>query len=134
MKIVETCLYAKNLEEIESFYSDILGLEIVMKEENRHIFFRCGDYMLLVFNPQHTRNVQTEMDGNPIPLHGAEGPGQLAFGVSVDEFEPLKEELLKKNVPIESEVDWPNKSRSFYFRDPANNSLLNLLHYTISIG
>lgn len=123
MKIAETCLYANNLEEIESFYSEVLGLEIVMKEENRHIFFKCGDSMLLIFNPEHTLNVQTEMDGNPIPLHGTKGPGHLAFGVSPDEFEPLKEDLRKKNVPIESEVDWPNRSRSFYFRDPANNSL-----------
>lgn len=123
MKIAETCLYALNLEEIESFYSEVLELEIVMKEENRHIFFKCGDSMLLIFNPEHTLNVQTEMDGNPIPLHGTKGPGHVAFGVSPDEFESVKEDLQKKNVPIESEVDWPNRSRSFYFRDPANNSL-----------
>ncbi len=30
-----------------------------MKEETRHIFFRCEDSMLLVFNPQHTLNVIT---------------------------------------------------------------------------
>jgi len=123
MKIAETCLYAENLEEIESFYTEILGLEVIMKEENRHIFFKCGDSMLLVFNPEHTLNIQTEMDGSPIPLHGAKGPGHLAFGVAPDEFEPLKSDLRKKSIPIESEVDWPNKSRSFYFRDPANNSL-----------
>lgn len=123
MKIAETCLYAENLEEIEQFYTQILELEIAMKEENRHIFFHCENSMLLIFNPEHTRNVQTDMDGSPIPLHGATGPGHLAFGVPADEFEDLKSDLRKKDVSIESEVDWPNKSRSFYFRDPANNSL-----------
>lgn len=62
MKIAENCLYANNLEEIESFYTEVLGLEIGMKKENRHIFFKCGDSMLLIFNPEHTRNVQTKMN------------------------------------------------------------------------
>jgi len=65
----------------------------------------------------------TEIDENPIPLLGTKGAGQLAFGVPVGEVEPLKSDLREKNIPIESEAEWPNKSRSFYFRDPANNNL-----------
>lgn len=123
MKIAETCLYAENLEEVESFYSEILGLEVIMKEENRHIFFRCNDSMLLIFNPQHTLYKQTEVNGKPVPLHGASGPGHIAFGVSETEYNELKSILESNDIDIESEVNWPNESQSFYFRDPANNSL-----------
>lgn len=121
--IAETCIYATNLEETESFYTDILEFETVMKEEGRHVFFKCGDDMLLLFNPDHTRNKQTDMDGDPVPLHGASGAVHVAFSVQPDAFEKVKEKLKNQDVTIESEIDWPNSSRSFYFRDPAGNSL-----------
>lgn len=121
--VAETCLYAKNLEEAEKFYSDILGLELVLKEENRHLFFRAGDDMLLIFNPHHTKNQQTEVEGNPVPLHGASGSVHVAFSVQPEEYTALKHSLQNFGVVIESEKSWPNSNRSFYFRDPANNSL-----------
>lgn len=121
--VAETCLYATNLSETWKFYSEVLGLEIVMKEEGRHCFFKCGDNMLLLFNPEHTLNKQTDVDGNPIPLHGATGPIHVAFSVEPDQYHSIKNHLIKHGVLIESEVSWPNVSQSFYFRDPANNSL-----------
>lgn len=121
--IAETCIYATNLEEAEIFYTEILGLETIMKEEGRHVFFKCGDDMLLLFNPDHTRKKQTDMDGNLVPLHGASGAVHVAFSVQPDAFEKVKKKLKKQDVTIESEISWPNSSQSFYFRDPAGNSL-----------
>lgn len=121
--IAETCLYAKNLEETARFYSEVLGFEIIMKEENRHVFFKCIDDMLFLFNPDHTRKKLTEVDGHPVPLHGATGSIHVAFSVSKNSYEQVKEQLKEQEVTIESEISWPNKSRSFYFRDPAGNSL-----------
>ena len=121
--IAESCLYATNLEETERFYRDVLDLEVVMKERGRHVFFRCGNDMLLIFNPEHTAHTQTEVNGKPVPLHGATGAGHLAFSVSSEAYESVRDELTSRGVAIESEIDWPNKSRSFYFRDPADNSL-----------
>ncbi|MFO7845279.1 MAG: VOC family protein [Balneolaceae bacterium] len=122
-RIVETCLYAKNLHEIKPFYSKILGLKSVMEEPGRHIFFKCGDGMLLIFNPERTSSEQSEVNGNPVPLHGTKGAGHVAFSVDENEFETVKNNLLEAGVQIESEIEWPNNSRSFYFRDPAYNSL-----------
>lgn len=121
--IAETCLYAPNLEEAEQFYKNVLNLKVVMKEENRHVFFKCGYSMLLVFNPEHTRNKQTDVNGNPVPLHGANGSVHVAFSVEPKKFSDVKDYLIKNDVTIESEISWPNQSRSFYFRDPAGNSL-----------
>lgn len=121
--IAETCIYAANLDETECFYRDVLNLNIIMKEENRHVFFKCGDDMLLLFNPHHTRKKQTDVDGNPVPLHGATGPVHIAFSVEPDAFNSVKDQLRKHGVTIESEISWPNNSHSFYFRDPAGNSL-----------
>lgn len=121
--IVETCIYATNLEETERFYRDILELKVVLREENRHVFFKCADSMLLLFNPEHTQNNQTFVNGNPIPLHGAIGPIHVAFSVESDQYRSIKRHLKDHEIPIESEVSWPNNSRSFYFRDPASNSL-----------
>ena len=53
-EILETCLYVDNLQKAEAFYTDILGFERYAVEEERHIFFRCGNRMLLLFLPQTT--------------------------------------------------------------------------------
>lgn len=122
-RIVETCLYAENLEKIESFYSDILGLSKVMEEPGRHIFFRCGHSMLLIFNPSQTSGEQTYVNGSPVPLHGATGAGHVAFSVEKDRYQTVKKKIIEAGIQIESEVNWPGGSQSFYFRDPADNSL-----------
>jgi len=121
--IVETCLYASDLKKAEWFYSEVLKLEPVVSEENRHVFFRCGGGMLLIFNPDHTKQEKTFMNGDLVPLHGCKGPGHVAFGIDPEEYDLWKERLVKLTIEIESEVTWPNGYKSLYFRDPANNSL-----------
>lgn len=121
--ILETCLYAENLDEIEAFYSALPGIEFVSKEEGRHVFFKCGDGMLLIFNPDHTAAIQTEINGSKIPLHGAKGDGHIAFGIQKEELDNWKDFFQQNKIHIESEVVWPNGSVSLYFRDPAGNSL-----------
>ncbi len=129
-QIVETCLYAEDLEAAGDFYEQILGLRPVVIEKGRHVFFRCGDGMLLIFNPDHTANVQTDMNGDPIPLHGARGPGHVAFSVHKNKFDEWRTYLQQNNVEIESEVTWPNGAQSIYFRDTARNSV-ELIHSDI---
>lgn len=122
-KILETCIYVRDLIAAAEFYGDILGLEKISADENRHIFFKCGDGMLLIFNPDHTSSEQTSVNGNPVPLHGATGPMHLAFAVEESEYPKWKKRLISFQIEIESEVQWPNGFRSIYFRDPAGNSI-----------
>ena len=120
--ILETILYARDLDTVERFYRDVLGMEPATKVSGRHIFYRCGQQMLLMFNPDVTSKAQN-LDGQSIPSHGAIGPGHLCFRASAAEVDAWKARLEECGVAIESEYIWPNGGRSIYFRDPAGNCL-----------
>lgn len=121
--VMESCLYASDLDTAERFYVDVLGLEVVAREQGRHVFFRCGSGVLLMFNPAHTNTERTYVGGSFVPLHGTSGPGHLAFRVSADALPRWRERLKENGVPVESEIRWPRGGASVYFRDPAGNSL-----------
>ncbi|MBU2645585.1 VOC family protein [bacterium] len=121
--VLETCLYAQDLAKAETFYTQVLKLELFLKSPDRHLFFRCGDAMLLIFNPDRTRHQQSRVNGSPVPGHGTAGPGHVAFNVPEAEIQTWREWLIQHDVTIESEVTWPSGGSSLYFRDPANNSL-----------
>ena len=116
--ILETCLYVDDLATAEVFYRDVLGLECVGRQEGRHVFFRCGPQMLLVFNPQRTCQ-----RGSDVPHHGANGPAHVAFAVGEDELDCWQARLRDAGTPIERVVSWPQGGKSVYFRDPAGNSV-----------
>jgi catechol 2,3-dioxygenase-like lactoylglutathione lyase family enzyme len=116
-EILETCLYADDLDAAEDFYARVLGLERIARVEGRHVFFRCGGRVFLVFNPTETAA------GGVIPGHGATGPGHACFAASDDELEGWRKHLRASGVEIEQEKEWPGGGRSLYFRDPAGNSV-----------
>jgi catechol 2,3-dioxygenase-like lactoylglutathione lyase family enzyme len=121
--VLESCLYTEDLDAAERFYAGVMGLEVISFERGRHVFFRCGEGVLLVFNPLRTSTESTEVNGAPIPLHGSRGAGHLAFRAVEEELPRWKEHLARAGVEIESEVEWPKGGRSLYFRDPAGNSI-----------
>jgi catechol 2,3-dioxygenase-like lactoylglutathione lyase family enzyme len=121
--VLETSLYVDNLEAAERFYGGVLGLTKIFFVPGRQLVFRCQENVLLIFNPQHTERERVIINGGAIPLHGARGPGHMAFRVSKNELETWRKHLRDSAVAIESEVSWPNGAHSIYFRDPAGNSL-----------
>ena len=121
--LLESCLYAADLEAAEQFYSGVLNLESIAKEPGRHVFFRCGTGVFLVFNPAATASTPGSVGGAPIPMHGSRGPGHLAFRVEEEALPAWRARLQATGVAIESEVAWPRGGHSIYFRDPAGNSL-----------
>ncbi len=120
--ILETVLYADDLAAIEKFYSQTLGLEVV-RSDARQVFFRCGQGMLLIFNP--TKTVDPVHPGSPFPVppHGTKGHGHACFRANAAEIQAWKEQLEKEDIAIEADFVWPSGGRSIYFRDPAGNSL-----------
>jgi catechol 2,3-dioxygenase-like lactoylglutathione lyase family enzyme len=120
--VLETAVYADDLDAATRFYGDILGLTAFSRQAGRHVFFRCGDGVFLVFNPQTTLNESNFLDGPPVP-HGATGPGHMAFRVHEAEIPAWRERLTTAGVAIERELRWPNGGHSLYFRDPAGNSI-----------
>ena len=116
--ILETCLYVDDLKAAEQFYETVLGLEFVRRKEGRHVFFRCGNQMLLLFNPNRCR-----IKGSSVPAHGAIGASHIALSVDLSDLEGWRNRLHENGVAIERTVDWPQGGHSLYFRDPAGNSL-----------
>lgn len=115
--ILETALYAEDLDAAVRFYGEVIGLRLHAREPGRHVFFRCGAGMLLVFDPRSTAA------GSHVPGHGATGPGHMAFTVHMSEIEAWRETLSAHGIAIEAQIDWPRGGRSIYVRDPAGNSV-----------
>jgi catechol 2,3-dioxygenase-like lactoylglutathione lyase family enzyme len=122
-RVLESCLYAIDLDTAERFYTQVIGLQLHAREDGRHVFFRCGDGMVLVFNPDHTSTVATTIGGSSVPLHGTRGAGHLAFAMREDEIPAWRSHLEQAGVEVESEVRWPQGGTSLYIRDPAGNSI-----------
>ena len=115
--LVEAGVYADDLDKAETFYREVLGLEMRAKEPGRHAFFRVGESMLLIFRAEAT------LTGGMLPPHGAHGPGHFALGIPTDALDAWREHLRARGMEIEQEVEWPNGGKSLYFRDPAGNSV-----------
>ena len=115
-RIIETSLYVKDLDRAGKFYTEVLGLEVVTKKERRHLFLKAGKSMLLLFQPETTSSEQDTP-------HGAKGEIHFALEIERGDLERWKQTLLEQQVPIESEVTWPNSAKSIYFRDPDRNSV-----------
>jgi catechol 2,3-dioxygenase-like lactoylglutathione lyase family enzyme len=116
-RVLETILYVDDLEAAERFYGGPLGLALDSRKEGLFAFFRIGDAMLLLFEPGASRR------SRGVPAHGAAGPGHACFAVAEGELDGWKARLAAADIAIEHEQDWPRGGRSFYFRDPAGNSL-----------
>lgn len=116
--ILETALYVSNIERAEAFYATVLGLRRISKQPERHVFYYCGESVLLLFRAE-----ATAIKTSSVPTHGAHGPGHMAFRVREEEMEAWRQHLQSCGVEIETEIRWPEGGYSIYFRDPDGNSL-----------
>ncbi|MCA0029202.1 MULTISPECIES: VOC family protein [unclassified Mesorhizobium] len=121
--ILESALYVTDLHAAEQFYRDTLGLHLLGKVEGRHLFFRCGPGVLLIFNAEATKIPPAPDAKLKVPPHGTVGEGHLCFAATAVEIAAWKAHLKTKNVAIESEFEWPQGGRSIYIRDPSGNSI-----------
>jgi len=116
--IIETAIYVDDLDAAEAFYQRILGLPVIGKEPGRHVFFQVGKAgVLLAFLAEAT------LKGDQLPPHGATGPGHFALGIEAETLDAWRKLLQSQGVVIEKAMDWPHGGKSFYFRDPAGNSV-----------
>ncbi|MGE0700816.1 MAG: VOC family protein [Hyphomicrobiaceae bacterium] len=121
--VLETVLYAHDLDATEAFWREVMGMEPFSKLAGRQLFYRCGDQVLLIFNPEATA-IPPKQDALPVPPHGMNGEGHVCFRASAEEIERWRTHLESKGIAIESDFVWPaSGGRSIYFRDPAGNCL-----------
>lgn len=119
-QVLETCLYVDDLAAAETFYSQVLALEPLARVAGRHVFFRCGTGVFLLFNPARTAQAEGPL---PVPAHGAHGPGHVAFAIGPAEIPAWRDHLRRHGIELEAEMTWPSGGQSLYFRDPAGNSV-----------
>ena len=117
-EILESCLYVNDLDAARRFYDKVLGLELVEFQQDRHLFWRCGQRMLLLFLAE-----RCDRSDSSLPRHGARGAGHMAFAAPDLDIASWKRHLEQCGVVIEKMVTWPRGGQSVYFRDPAGNSL-----------
>lgn len=116
-KIKETCLYVHDLDEAFEFYHKKLELPVINFLPGKHLFLRCGTSVLLLFNPEDSKNKKSP------PAHYGGGKQHFAFEVALQHYEKAKKEILDKGISIAEEVTWKSGRKSFYFNDPAGNVL-----------
>lgn len=120
--VLEAALYVDDLDAAAGFYGGVLGLEQVIRHDPRHVFFRCGSAVVLLFRAEHSR-IAPAAGALPVPPHGADGPGHLCFSVPGPSLDAWAAHLTRAGVGIEADYHWPNGARSIYVRDPAGNSV-----------
>ena len=119
---LEAALYVDDLDAAQHFYGTLMGLEEIVRVEGRHVFYRVGRTVLLIFDPTATRT-GSDNAALPVPGHGAQGQGHYCFAAEAAELADWHDWLIAAGIPIEADFHWPNGARSVYFRDPAGNSL-----------
>jgi catechol 2,3-dioxygenase-like lactoylglutathione lyase family enzyme len=116
--IHEAALYTMDLDAAERFWRR-LGFQQIGRADRRHVFFRAGRDLLLIFD-----SASTIRSGGRVPAHGALGPTHVAFAVPDHAaLDGWRRRLELAEVAIEHEQHWPNGGLSLYFRDPAGNSI-----------
>ncbi|PKP72638.1 MAG: glyoxalase/bleomycin resistance/extradiol dioxygenase family protein [Alphaproteobacteria bacterium HGW-Alphaproteobacteria-6] len=120
---LESALYASDLAAAEAFYGGVIGLGIITRQPGRHVFFRVGASVLLVFDPEATRRPPGPGASLPVPPHGGDGAGHYCFAVPEAELDGWRDHLTRAGIAIEADFRWPGGARSLYVRDPAGNSV-----------
>jgi catechol 2,3-dioxygenase-like lactoylglutathione lyase family enzyme len=119
IKLVETSIYVADLKRSERFYSGVLGLKVTGRVTRRHVFFRAGRSMLLVFDPKYLKESESEKE-RALPQIYEQGKTHIAFEIDSKNYDEWRSLLRKRRVEI-AEKTWEKGNRSIYFRDPDGN-------------
>ncbi len=120
--ILETAIYAGDVERARRFYQDVLGLTPVFSDSRLTAYEVGGRSILLVFRRGGSVNTAT-LPGGTIPGHDGAGPSHLAFAIGADRLAAWKARLAAHGVPVEGRTEWPRGGTSLYFRDPDGHLL-----------
>lgn len=126
LNLAEAALYVSDLERAAQFYRQVLGLPQTARFGDACFLQTGPNSTLILFDLQKLQERQSV-----IPAHGARGRGHVALAVPGDHMDAWRTHLQEAGVEIEHEQDWPQGTRSIYFRDPDGNSLelIEARHY-----
>jgi catechol 2,3-dioxygenase-like lactoylglutathione lyase family enzyme len=121
-RVLETCLYVKDLATSRRFYLDLFRFP-VMFEDERLCSLDAGRASVLLLFAKGVAHVPVMTPGGVIPAHDASGSEHIAFAIPADQYNKWLHELAVRKITIESEVNWSRGGKSVYFRDPDNHLL-----------
>lgn len=115
--VLETSLYARDLERTAAFYRDLFGFRALVDSPRLVAFEIAERSVLLVFQAGATERDVVEA-GGVIPGHDGHGRLHLAFSIKADDLAAWRERLAERGVEIVGEFRWPRGGTSLYMRDP----------------
>jgi catechol 2,3-dioxygenase-like lactoylglutathione lyase family enzyme len=118
--MLETCLYAEDLDRLARFYEELFGWKPMAGDERFRGFGVNRGSVLLLFRKGATRQDFTTPRG-VIPAHDGVPGGHIGLAIAATDWEPWKRRLAELSITIESVVNWPRGGHSLYFRDPEGN-------------
>jgi catechol-2,3-dioxygenase len=106
----ELTLETADLARMERFYRDVLGLEVLAREDDR-IWLAVGERSRLGLWSPGSKEFG---DRGGRHVH-------FAFTVAPGALEGLAQRLREDGAEVQGPVEHPGDDRSIYFRDPAGN-------------
>ena len=115
--LLETSLYARDLEHTAAFYRDLFGFRALVESPRLVAFDIATRSVLLVFQAGSTEDDVVDARGK-IPGHGSRGRPHLALSIASENLEAWRKRLVECDVQIVGEYRWPRGGVSLYIRDP----------------
>ena len=120
--VLETALYADDLERAARFYEDVLGLATLASDARFRAYDAGGRSVVLVFQRGATLDT-VRLPGGTIPPHDGHGPLHIAFAIDAADLGSWEERLDRYGVAVEGHTAWPRGGQSLYVRDPDGHLL-----------
>jgi catechol 2,3-dioxygenase-like lactoylglutathione lyase family enzyme len=115
--LLETSLYARDLERTASFYRDLFGLRTLVDSPRLVAFDVAARSVLLVFQAGSTEGDVVDPRGT-IPGHDGRGRPHLALSIASGDLDAWRKRLAERGVEVVGEYRWPRGGTSLYIRDP----------------
>jgi catechol 2,3-dioxygenase-like lactoylglutathione lyase family enzyme len=115
--LLETSLYARDLERTAAFYRDLFGLKALVDSPRLVALEIAERSVLLVFQAGATERDVIDARG-AIPGHDGRGRLHLALSIGGDDLDAWRKRLSERGVDIVGEYRWPRGGVSLYMRDP----------------
>ena len=131
----EVSIRVRDLDAMHKFYEEVIGLEVLKREESR-VFFKIAEgygghtQNLALFETSNTMfldNKAEQLNSQESTLH------HIALNVSLEDFESEKKRLEGLGLKVNATVHEWLHVRSLYFPDPEGN-LLEFVCYDASVG
>jgi catechol 2,3-dioxygenase-like lactoylglutathione lyase family enzyme len=115
--VLETSLYARELERTAAFYRNLFGFKALVDSPRLVAFEIAARSVLLVFQSGATEDEIVDARGK-IPGHDGVGRLHLAFSIAREDLDAWRKRLFQNGIELVGEYRWPRGGVSLYVRDP----------------